>query len=429
MDEPQITSPTTLAALCTAASDLADLSVPIAMPTETVYGLAAPALVPSAVSQIFSIKGRPADNPLIVHVSSLSMLSDLLPEGYTLSPVYKALIKAFWPGALTLLFPTSSKIPSIITAGHPTVAIRMPSHPVARALIALSNMPLAAPSANTSGSPSPTKASHVLKQLDGKIRTILDGGSCEVGVESTVVDGLKEDGKVRVLRPGGVSVEDIEGVLEREGMHGVEVLVHRRDYEDEALEDAPTTPGMKYRHYSPSVPVVLFITSPPSATTPSSSNPSSAASSLSSTPLLPHAMRTSLPAALSRILSSYPPSASHPISLGLLTPSDSPLSLLPSLYPSFPPPSSSLTASSSTDPPTLIKWHTYPLGPLSDPSLTAQRLFDGLLTLEGVGVDLILVEGVDEKREGLAVMNRVRKAAGEVVWVDLGMEGRGEEGV
>src|SRR6202020_1120830 len=124
---------------------------------------------------------------------------------------YEILIKHFWPGALTLLFPSdSSKIPSIITANQPTVAIRMPSHPVARALIAVANSPLAAPSANSSGKPSPTKADHVFRDLNGKVGLILDGGMCGLGLESTVVSGLSEDGNKRVLRPGGVTVEDIE---------------------------------------------------------------------------------------------------------------------------------------------------------------------------------------------------------------------------
>ncbi|KIJ57115.1 hypothetical protein M422DRAFT_149864 [Sphaerobolus stellatus SS14] len=400
--QPTITSEITLASLQTAVDDLNTLSVPVVMPTETVYGLAAPALVPSAVLQIFSIKGRPSDNPLIVHVSSLGMLRSLLPPTFTMPPAYNALIKAFWPGALTLLFPTSSQIPSIITAGHPTVAIRMPSHPVARALIALANAPLAAPSANTSGSPSHTKAEHSLRNLNGKLRTILDGGPCEVGLESTVLDGLQEDGKLRVLRPGGVTVEDMESVLANAGLETVpEILVHRRDYTDTKLEDAPTTPGMKYRHYSPAVPVVLFMTSPISSSSDTAGN---------------NPTRMTVPEALSRILSSFPPSPYKPVKIGLLTPSDSPLSLLPSQYPSFPAPSASSPPPDS-DPPTPISWHTFPLGQLSNPSLTAQRLFDGLLTLEEEGVDLIVVEGVDEKREGLAVMNRVKKAAGEVVWV------------
>ncbi|KAF8592233.1 translation factor [Ramaria rubella] len=379
--QPQVSSQETLVSLRAAADDLLSLKVPVAFPTETVYGLAASALCSKAVSQIFSIKGRPPDNPLIVHVSSSEMLHSLLPPSFVMPNTYTALIQAFWPGPLTLIFPTSPHIPSIITASHDTVAIRMPSHPIARALIALTNVPLAAPSANTSGSPSPTKAEHVLRDLSGKVRVILDGGPCQIGVESTVVDGLGADGYIRVLRPGGVAVEDIERVLANWVPNPPRVLVHRRDYEDETMESAPTTPGMKYRHYSPSIPVVLLMTSSaPNGRTPST-----------------------LPDVFSSILSSYPPNTA--IKLGLLSPSDSPLAFLPTR----------LLAYAQI----AIEWHTFPLGPIADPSLTAQRLFDGLLTLEKEGVDMIVIEGVDEAREGLAIMNRVRKAAGEIHWVKL----------
>ncbi|KAF8490278.1 DHBP synthase RibB-like alpha/beta domain-containing protein [Gautieria morchelliformis] len=377
--QPLVSSPRTLASLQAAVDDLVSLKTPVVFPTETVYGLAAPALCSSTVSQIFSIKGRPPDNPLITHVSSIEMLRSLLPPSFVMPSTYAALIHAFWPGPLTLLFPTSPQIPSIVTASHDTVAIRMPSHPVARALIALANTPLAAPSANTSGTPSPTKADHVFRDLFGKVRVILDGGPCQVGVESTVIDGLSPDGCLRILRPGGVTVEDIKSVLAARHLSS-RVLVHRRDYQDETIEHAPTTPGMKYRHYSPSVPVVLLVTSP---SPPSREKPEA------------------LPDVLSSVLSSYP--CSTPIKLGFLASSDSPLALLPSR----------LHAYAEVK----IQWHTFPLGPVADPSLAAQRLFDGLLTLENEGVDLIIVEGIEETHEGLAVMNRIRKAAGEIHWI------------
>lgn len=374
-DEPEITCLETLAALKTASHHLVDLLEPVAFPTETVYGLGAVALNTSASTRIFSTKGRPADNPLIVHVSSLKMLNTLLPEGYQLSKAYQALMKHFWPGALTLLFPRDAAIiPSIITAGQSTVAIRMPSHPVARALIAVANAPLAAPSANSSGKPSPTRAEHVLRDLDGKISIILDGGACDVGLESTVVDGLHGDGNIRVLRPGGITVEDLERVLkeEMEGCdHVPRVLVHRRDYSDEAIEQAPTTPGMKYRHYSPSVPLTLLLTS---------SLPPSDESSISATAFL---------ASLK---------GEKPVKIGVLAPTDSKLwsFLLPADG---------------------LEWCNYPLGPMAEPSVSAHRLFDGLLSLEEKGVDMMLIEEMKENREGLAVMNRVRKAAGEFRWI------------
>lgn len=378
-DQPQISSPQTLSSLKRASEQLLSLQC-VAFPTETVYGLGALALNSSAASKIFTTKGRPPDNPLIVHVSSFAMLRKILPKDYILPESYEILMKHFWPGALTLLFPSDPTIiPEIITANHPTVAIRMPSHPVARALISVADAPIAAPSANSSGKPSPTKAEHVLRDLDGKVGLILDGGGCGVGLESTVVDGLNADGNIRVLRPGGITVEEIKRVIkadtkETDGRRVPDVLVHRRDYRDEAMEMAPTTPGMKYRHYSPSVPVTLLCTSslPPDGTEPTS------ASTFFGT--------------------LWEQFTSQSLKVGLLPLSDSPLATYPL-------------------PTQGIQWRVYPLGPTAHPSITAHRLFDGLLTLENEGVDLILIEEVKEEQEGLAVMNRVRKAAGEIRWV------------
>jgi len=380
-DQVVISSPETLGALHTASSCLKE-HLPVAFPTETVYGLGAVALNATAAAKIFSTKGRPPDNPLIVHVSSRLMLHSLLPQNYTLSRSYELLMEHFWPGPLTLLFPCDrSLIPDIITAGQPTVAIRMPSHPVARALIAITDAPLAAPSANSSGKPSPTRAEHVLNDLNGKISLILDGGPCEVGLESTVVDGLYEDGNIRILRPGGVTVEDIEQVLVT-GFSDAEmpvprILVHRRDFLDEALEQAPTTPGMKYRHYSPSVPVTLL------------RNASDISPGIE--PLSPSAFLEDIKHSVSH---------SGALRIGLLMPSDS-----------------ILMTSLVSD--TAIQWHEFPLGLVSEPANIARRLFDGLLTLEKEGVDMILVEEVSEEKEGLAIMNRVKKAAGNTQWISI----------
>lgn len=379
---PQISSQETSDALSLAAKHLNSSNV-VVFPTETVYGLGALALNSGASAKIFSTKGRPADNPLIVHVSSFTMLQSLLPKGYTMSPAYQALIKHFWPGALTLLFPRDPDlIPNIITARQNSVAVRMPSHPVARALIAVTNAPLAAPSANTSGKPSPTKAEHVVRDLDGKVPLILDGGACSVGVESTVVDGLHEDGNIRVLRPGGITVEDIERVLKLElfaaksdaNVVVPKVLVHRRDYRDDVLEQAPTTPGMKYRHYSPSVPVTLLHTS---------TQPPDGQKSISAT----------------SFLSTLHKATGIKAKVGVLAPTDSKLWERIRLEDG-------------------VEWHNYTLGLLAEPAVTAQRLFDGMLTLEQQGVDLILIEEILETREGLAVMNRIRKAAGEAKWIN-----------
>ncbi|KAJ9073724.1 hypothetical protein DSO57_1013147 [Entomophthora muscae] len=225
----------------------------VGMPTETVYGLGGNALQAESAQAIFIAKGRPSDNPLIVHVSSLSMLSSLLPTPEALPTVYEDIIRRFWPGPLTILVPKSALIPEVVTGGHDTVAVRFPSHPVARALISLAGVPVAAPSANTSGRPSPTTAQHVFHDLNGKIPCILDSGSCDVGLESTVLDALRSPPVI--LRPGGVTHEQLMEFFP-------DIRVYRRsdftESEAKQLEECPTTPGMKYRHYSPTASVILF---------------------------------------------------------------------------------------------------------------------------------------------------------------------------
>ena len=393
-----ISAPETETALRAASEILAKDKKVVVFPTETVYGLGASALDPSAVSLIYSTKGRPSDNPLIVHVSSRAMLHSLLPPSYTIPSTYAKLMDAFWPGPLTLLFPTNPDVvPSNVTAGHTTVAVRMPSHLVARALITLANTPLAAPSANSSGKPSPTKAEHVAADLQGRVSLILDGGPCDVGLESTVVDGLAADGHLRVLRPGGVTVEDLERVVEGSG---VNVLVHCRDYKDEQQEAAPTTPGMKYRHYAPRSPVYLLMQT-------STENPESGAG-------VEKVPRVRV--AIASLLSQLPCAAAvrevgqagaRPVKVGLLSCPDSPLTAALSTF----------EWDDGAGPRVRVEWIRRALGGLGEPSATARVLFDGLISLDQEEVDVILVEGIEETREGLAVMNRVRKAAGETVWV------------
>ena len=217
----------------------------VAFPTETVYGLGANALNPEAVLSIFSAKGRPADNPLIVHIYDRSQL-DPLCEIPDRAPV---LMDAFWPGPLTLLFPKKSTVPDQVTASLPTVAIRMPSHPVASALLKTCGLPVAAPSANRSGRPSPTTALHVLEDMKGRIPLILDGGPCDVGLESTVVDLCH--GKPVILRPGGITREMLEKALCEEVSVAGSVLRPLQPGE-QAL-----SPGMRYKHYAPSGSVTL----------------------------------------------------------------------------------------------------------------------------------------------------------------------------
>ncbi len=212
----------------------------VGFPTETVYGLGANAMDADAVRRIFEAKGRPGDNPLIVHISAIDQLGPLI--AVKPSPMARALMDAYWPGPMTLIFPKSDLVPMAVTAGLDTVAVRFPAHPAARALIDAARRPIAAPSANRSGRPSPTTAAHVFEDMDGRIPLILDGGPCDVGLESTVIDvtGVEP----RILRPGGVTREMIAAVC---GSAGVDPAVMRPLKEGER----PRSPGMKYRHYAP----------------------------------------------------------------------------------------------------------------------------------------------------------------------------------
>ncbi len=217
----------------------------VAFPTETVYGLGANALDQDAVLSIFAAKGRPADNPLIVHIFDRDQLTDLC-EPVSLA---EKLADAFWPGPLTMLFPKKEAVPSQVTAGLPTVAVRMPSHPVAAALLRACRLPIAAPSANSSGRPSPTTAEHVLEDMNGKIPLILDGGPCDVGLESTVLDLCH--GEPCILRPGGVTREMLEAIL------GIPVALAGSILRPLAPDEKALSPGMRYRHYAPRGTVTL----------------------------------------------------------------------------------------------------------------------------------------------------------------------------
>ena len=190
------------------AAELIRAGEVVGMPTETVYGLAANALNGEAVKKIFLAKGRPQDNPLIVHIADFDQIYDLCPA---VPPQAKLLADAFWPGPLTMIVPKGDCIPDEVSCGLDTVGIRLPSHPMARALIRESGVPLAAPSANTSGRPSTTTAAHVMHDMDGKIAAVLDGGACGVGVESTVITLALE--RPRLLRPGGITLEQLRSVL------------------------------------------------------------------------------------------------------------------------------------------------------------------------------------------------------------------------
>ncbi|HSH36840.1 L-threonylcarbamoyladenylate synthase [Schnuerera sp.] len=217
----------------------------VAFPTETVYGLGANGLNQEAVKKIFMAKGRPQDNPLILHTSSIE---DIRPLVKSISKEAEMIMKRFWPGPLTILFKKSSLVPEIITAGLDTVAIRMPNHPIALELIKESGVPIAAPSANTSGKPSPTSARHVIEDLHGKIHMIIDGGNTGVGLESTVLDLTQKT--PMILRPGGITLEDLQKIIP----NVEEDLSIVKDDKD----IIPKSPGQKYRHYAPKADMIVF---------------------------------------------------------------------------------------------------------------------------------------------------------------------------
>jgi L-threonylcarbamoyladenylate synthase len=217
----------------------------VAFPTETVYGLGADALNEKAVEKIFAAKGRPADNPLIVHISDVTEVDKL---AKSISDTARILMKTFWPGPLTIIMEKAPCVPDIVTAGLNTVAIRLPSNKIALELIKESGVPVAAPSANTSGKPSPTKASHVIDDLKDRVDIIIDGGDAEVGVESTVIDMTSEIPVI--LRPGGVTYEELVTVIEN-----VNINKELNIKDDE--NNIPLCPGMKYRHYSPKADLII----------------------------------------------------------------------------------------------------------------------------------------------------------------------------
>lgn len=222
----------------------------VGMPTETVYGLAADAADSKAVEKIFVAKGRPQDNPLIVHIADIS---DFERYGCEIPDTAYILAESFWPGPLTMVVKKRDIIPDTTSGGLDTVGIRFPVHPAAQKLIRESGTALAAPSANLSGSPSPTTAQDVMKDMSGRVPAVIDGGSCPVGVESTVV--CFENDNVKILRPGFVSGEDIGGVI---GSKGLKVLYAHGITEEIAAGEKVLSPGMKYKHYSPKANVTLI---------------------------------------------------------------------------------------------------------------------------------------------------------------------------
>lgn len=314
----------------------------VAFPTETVYGLGADALNAAAVQKIFIAKGRPADNPLIVHLAAVSELGTVaaaVPDAaYTLAA-------AFWPGPLTLVLPRTELVPDVVTGGLDTVAVRIPDHPVALALIRAAGRPLAAPSANLSGRPSPTNARHVMEDMAGRIGAVIDGGETGIGVESTVLD--LTGANPMILRPGGLTREKLQTVIPAVTVDpailpgtGEETVVAR-------------SPGVKYKHYAPRAEVVVVEGSP-----------------------------ERIPGQVRRLAAA---AAAAGKKVGIIATAE--------------------TASEYGGAYVLVS------GSRENLLTVSHNLFSNLRQMDAAGVDLIVAEGVGEEGLGLAIMNRLRKAA------------------
>jgi L-threonylcarbamoyladenylate synthase len=306
----------------------------VAFPTETVYGLGANALDPEAVAGIFEAKKRPLDNPLIVHIvdpKDMHRLAKKVPSDAD------KLVDRFWPGPLTVVLKKTDLVPDIVTTGLDTVGIRMPSNVIAREFITASGVPIAAPSANIFGRPSPTTAMHVIEDLDGRIDVVLDGGSTEIGIESTVVEFV--NGRVIVLRPGGIDMEQLHTIVKNVKLSS-------------GLERSGRSPGEYPQHYSPNAGVVLI------------EDGSSQ---------------------VERVISAASAARSRARKIGIMAKQEH-----AHLYKGF---------------------NVKVLGPEGDGRTCASRLFHILREFDAENVDFIVAEGIPEKGIGLAVMNRLKKAA------------------
>ncbi len=225
----------------------------VVFPTETVYGLGGDGLNREAAMRIYAAKGRPSDNPLIIHVAEPADTYRYTVTDEVTRSLFERLSKAFMPGPLTVILPRAPEVPTSTTGGLDTVAVRCPSHPVANALIRAAGVPIAAPSANLSGKPSPTSAAHVIQDLSGRVDMIIDGGDCDIGLESTIVkiDRDEAGGYLTLLRPGGITYDALTCVCDR-------VEIARAVSEQLEKDEKPLSPGMKYRHYAPSAPFILL---------------------------------------------------------------------------------------------------------------------------------------------------------------------------
>lgn len=328
----------------------------VAFPTETVYGLGADAANEEAVAGIFAAKGRPRDNPLIVHVADQSQVDGL---AAAVSPVERALMDRYWPGPLTLVLPARpGAVSQAVTAGLDTVGVRMPAHPLALRLIRAAGLALAAPSANRSGRPSPTTAAHVLADLDGRIGGVLDGGPAGIGVESTVVRVDEAGGRIHLLRPGGITAAQ----LQETAPHLTVVDVSRSAEE----ADTPRSPGMKYAHYAPQGTLTIVRCAERAAS--------------------PAEARSRVAAYMHRELAAL--QAQGVITGALIFRGEDGPSAEP-----FP-------ADLVLD-----------LGSAADPGEAARQLYAALRRFDDIGAEVIFAEALPETGIGHAVMNRLYKAA------------------
>ena len=347
----------------------------VGMPTETVYGLAASCLSPSAAEGIFRIKNRPMDNPLICHISSKEMLEVLVDPEWKMTGEVERVMEKFWPGPLTILLPAHPDLPKCVTAGLATVGIRFPSHPVAQEMIRRAGVPLAAPSANLSGRPSPTTAAHVYTDLHDRINWIVDGGSSGVGLESTVVDLISKP--ELILRPGGITQAMLKTVVPQIQVYQQKKFRSRScsDFNSADIdidEARPPTPGMKYKHYAPNAPVWLYSLTKTTETSSLQSNSASLA-----------------PKIHNHLKESNKLNSSQKIIRLRIT--DAPESDIPGLFKDI-----------------------Y-LSRTGDLTEIAQNLFSALREADEESPDLIIAETVEEFDQGLAIMNRLFKSAGEEI--------------
>ena len=360
------------------AAELLKAGELVAFPTETVYGLGGNALLREASRHIYAAKGRPSDNPLIVHIADLEALRPLVKD---VPPVAEILARRFWPGPLTLIFQKADCVPYETTGGLDTVAIRMPSHPAARELIRLAGLPIAAPSANLSGRPSPTTAGHCLMDLSGKIAAVVDGGSCSIGVESTIVDLSGEE--PTLLRPGAITIEMLQEAL-RAAVE-VDPAVER----PEAPNQHPKAPGMKYRHYAPKAPMVII----------QSAFYQSEDGVEDGLRLLEELQRV---AGTARALAEEQLAAGKRV--GIICSDET--------FPYYFPEGAEVSLPEDRHY-SEGQLELYSIGSRQDARSIAHNLFALLREMDEKAVDYIVAEGVDQKKLGYAIMNRMRKAAGQ----------------